>query len=302
METLVTTGAGAAVANELGFGTLATKWAEDLDAVGRPPYEVALPSPDEAMELLGRLGVPEADAAEVTATLPSAAGTPIWWWLIERACHWLTLAMGKPAEPHFIWPDWAGTEHTYSLQHRCFTAHVFLAVMPHTVAWHRSRGISEDISWASMADLGRHMVLHRRAYGATGVDNAWWVTVCLRAEVFDLGRLQFSWFHLGTGDSSPWWYSLDEARRRGTGFRPGDFCVGVHIPESGPMTPAVCDYSLEMAKDFFSEHFPLSDQGRRLATCWSWLLDDQLADWLVQNRTSSVSNAGSSSYPVDRER
>ena len=276
----MTTGAGGAVAKELGFGTLATNWAEGLDAVGRPPYEVALPPPDEGTELLRRLGVPETDAAEVIATLPSVAGTPAWWWLLERSCHWLTLAMGNPDEPHFTWPDWAGTEHAYSLQHRCFTAHVFLAVLPHTTAWHRSRGINENISWASMADLGRHMAIHRRTYGATGVDAAWWVTVCLRAEVFDLGRLQFNWFRLGIGDASPWWYSLEEAGRRGMGFRPRDFCVGVHIPESGPMTPTACDDSFELAKGFFSEHFPLGDQRRRLATCWSWLLDDQLADWL----------------------
>ncbi len=271
---------GAAVAKALGFGTSETSWADGLDAVGKPPYELVLPPPDEATELLRRLGVPETDAAEVVATLPSRTGLPEWWWLLERSCHWLTKVMGNPDESHFTWPSWVGTEQACSLQRRCFIPHVFLAMVPHTMAWHRSRGIAEDISWASMADLGRHMVIHRRTYGATGVDAAWWVTVCLRAEVFDLGRLQFNWFHLGAGDTSPWWYPLEEARRRGPGFRPGDFCVGVHIPESGPMTPAACGDSFERAQGFFSEHFPLVDQRRRLATCWSWLLDDQLADWL----------------------
>jgi hypothetical protein len=46
------------------------------------------------------------------------------------------------------------------------------------------------------------------------------------------------------------------------------------------MTPAACDDSFERAKGFFAEFSPLRDQRRRLATCWSWLLDDQLADWL----------------------
>jgi hypothetical protein len=276
----VTQGVGAALAKALGFDTSATSWAEGLEAVGRPPYEVVLPPPDEATELLRRLGVPETDAAEVVATLPSPAGLPEWWWLLERSCHWLTTVMGNPDETHFTWPEWTGTEQGCSLQRRCFMAHVFLATLPRTLAWHRSRGIAEDVSWASMADLGRHMAIHRRTYGATGVDAAWWLSVPLRAEVFDLGRLQFTWFHLGVGDSSPWWYPPEEALRRGPGFRPGDFCVGVHIPESGPMTPAACDDSFETAEGFFSEHFPLTDQKRRLATCWSWLLDDQLADWL----------------------
>ena len=276
----MTFGVGAAVAKALGFGEGAASWAESLSALGKPPFEVVLPPPDEVEDLLRHLGVDEQDAADVVATLPSPAGSPEWWWLLERACHRLFQVMGNPDEPHFGWPMWEGSERAYPLQCRCFMAHVFLATMPRTMAWHRSRGIAEEISWASMADLGRHMRIHRRMYRATGVDAAWWITMCLRAEAFDLGRLQFNWFHLGIGDDSPWWYPPEKALRRGVGFRQGDFCVGVHIPESGPMTPAACDDSLEMARGFFSEQFPLTDQRRRLATCWSWLLDDQLADWL----------------------
>jgi hypothetical protein len=148
------------------------------------------------------------------------------------------------------------------------------------MAWHRARGIPEEISWASMGDLALHMGLHRRMYGSTGVDAPWWLTMCLRAELFDLGRLQFNWFQLGIGDDSPLWYPVDEAKRRGPGFRPGDACVAVHIPESGPMTPVACEDAFVRAKAFFAEYFPVVDQGRRLATCWSWLLDDQLAEWL----------------------
>ena len=39
---------GAAVAKALGFGTSETSWADGLDAVGKPPYELVLPPPDEA--------------------------------------------------------------------------------------------------------------------------------------------------------------------------------------------------------------------------------------------------------------
>jgi hypothetical protein len=52
----------------------------------------------------------------------------------------------------------------------------------------------------------------------------------------------------------------------------------VHIPEAGPLTPAACDASLRTARPFFEAHFP--EHPFRVATCTSWLLDDQLADHL----------------------
>jgi hypothetical protein len=271
---------GAAVAKALGFDQHERSWAEDLEALGDPPYSVTLPPPAEAGEILQRLGLPELDAAEVVSTLPSPTASPEWWWLLKQSSHALTRAMGNPDISHFSFPSWVGSEQACPLERRCFMAHAFLSVMPHTRAWHHARGIAEDISWASLADLGRHMKIHRCMYGATGVDAAWWVTLSLRAEAFVLGRLQFNWFHLGVGPDVPWWYPPEEAEARGEGFRPGDVCVGVHIPESGPMAPAACDDSFALAKAFFSEHFPLSHQKRRLGICWSWLLDDQLADWL----------------------
>ncbi len=169
-----------------------------------------------------------------------------------------------------------------SLERRMFPAHLFMAALPHTRAWHSARGIPDEISWASLADLGRHMALHRRIYGATGIDAFWWITLCLRAEIYDLGRLQYHGFNLGASDESPPWYPPDEAARLGPGFRDGDACLGIHIPESGPLTPEACGQSLGMAKGFFEEYFPLTrlDQDRRIATCWSWLLDDQLTEWL----------------------
>ncbi len=270
----------ASVVKALGLDEGATRWADNLASVGKPPYRVVLPSTEETKALLSRLGVPDRDANEVATTLPSPAGSPEWWWLLERSSHLITKAMGTPDTPHLGWPGWVGSEEAYPSRQRCFMAHLFLATMPHTLAWHRSRGIPEEISWASMADLGRHMAIHRRTYGATGVDAPWWVALCLRAEVFDLGRLQYNWFRLGVADISPPWYPAKQAQQRGEGFEPGDLCVGVHIPESGPLTPAACNHSFEMARAFFSEYFPLVSQKRRLATCWSWLLDEQLAAWL----------------------
>ncbi|HKH88189.1 MAG TPA: acyltransferase domain-containing protein [Acidimicrobiales bacterium] len=256
------------------------RWAEGLDSLGPPTFDVVLPEGDSASALLARLGVDPADAAAVVRSLPSPERDPEWWWLLERCCQRLALQMGDPSQPHGGWPNWVGPEEKVPPERRCFMAHVYLAMLPRTRAWHAARGIPDDVSWASFADLGRHMAIHRRAYGATGIDASWWLSLSLRAEAFDLGRLQFNWFRLGIGDESPWWYPADEAERRGAGFRPDDFAVGIHIPENGPMEPEACGESLERARGFFARHFPVPDQARRLGTCWSWLLDDQLAQWL----------------------
>lgn len=266
----------------LGLRGGGARWAEGLDVLGPPAFDVALPSVGAARELLlDRLQVAPDDAADVLSSLPSPDRTPEWWWLLERSVHRLTSSMGDSSHPHYPWPDWVGSG-AVSLSRRCFMPHVFLATLPHTREWHRALGIPDDVSWASLVDLGRHMAIHRRSYGAAGVDAAWWLSLCLRGEAFDLGRLQFTHFRLGESDDTPAWYPWTEAESLGEGFRRGDACVAVHIPESGPMTPAACDESFGQAADFFVRYFPVAGQRRRLATCWSWLLDDQLSDWLPE--------------------
>jgi hypothetical protein len=268
------------VVERLGLQGVDTGWVEGLDALGPPPFAVALPEGGAAVALLDRLQVDPADADDVVSSLPDPDRTPEWWWLLERSVHRLTGSMGDPGQPHVSWPAWMGSAQDVSQARRCFMPHVFLATLPHTQAWHRARGIPDEVSWASLSDLGRHMAIHRRSYGTSGVDAPWWVTLCLRGEAFDLGRLQFTYFALGESDDTPHWYPWEKAEKLGDGFRRGDACVGVHIPESGPMTPEGCDEAFHQAATFFPRYFPAPGQSRRLATCWSWLLDDQLADWL----------------------
>jgi hypothetical protein len=270
------------VVERLGLHGGGARWAEGLEAIGPPQVDVALPEGEAARQLLERLQVDPADAVDLLSSIPSREQTPEWWWLLERSVQRLTSAMGDPSEPHGGWPDWVASKPAVPLHRRCFMAYVFLATVPHTRAWHLARGISDDVSWASLVDLGRHMAVHRRAYGSAGVDAAWWLSLCLRGEAFDFGRLQFNYFSLGYGDETPPWYGWEAAADLGDGFRRNDACIGVHIPESGPMTPAACDESFRLAAEFFDRHFPVPQQGRRLATCWSWLLDDQLAAWLPE--------------------
>ncbi len=262
------------------------QWARRLEAFAPPPGGLETLSQAQVADRLAELGVAGEDAVEIVATTPSPVSTPEWWWLLERCAGRLVAAIGKPEERRGWWPDWVGPRSTP--ERRCFMAHVYLAVAPFTARWHRSRGIADSVSRDSFADLARHLAIHRRVYGCTGIDNAWWLTMSLRGEVFDLGRLQFNWFTWGTREHAPFWYPWEEAELLGDGFRKGDGCLGVHIPETGALDPRACDESVAAAAHFFREHFAEGFPAgrRRLATCLSWLLDDQLAAFLPE--TSNI--------------
>lgn len=51
---------------------------------------------------------------------------------------------------------------------RYFPVYVFVAALSYARAYHRERGIPDDISRRTLADLGRGLVPHRRRYGAGG--------------------------------------------------------------------------------------------------------------------------------------
>jgi hypothetical protein len=74
------------------------------------------------------------------------------------------------------------------------------------------------------------------------------------------------------------WYEGEAAAARGPGFQVGDPVLGLHVPSGSPLSPAECAASLNQAGPFFERHFP--DHASPLVTCTSWLLDEQLADYL----------------------
>jgi hypothetical protein len=128
------------------------------------------------------------------------------------------------------------------------------------------------VSRLTLADLGRGMAVHRRAYGTGGLDLGHWLVHHFRGALYQLGRLQFQRGRLGrrTGRA---------VAGAGLAVQPGDPVLNVHVPAySGPLSPAACDASFAWAKAFFARHFP--DEPYRLAVCYSWLLDEQLAEYL----------------------
>lgn len=130
-----------------------------------------------------------------------------------------------------------------------------LAVADDVRAFHRSRGISASASDRSLADLGQQVWVHRRTYGAFGVDTYQWMTLPYTGNLYWLGRLQFNLV------------------QRADGWE-----LSTHIPETGPLTPESVDDSFAQAAAFFAQHFP--DYPTSRFYCGSWLLDPQLTEVL----------------------
>lgn len=94
-----------------------------------------------------------------------------------------------------------------------------------------------------------------------------WLAQHIRGDIYRLGRLQFNFSHLTFELGDP-----------GLPYERNEPALGVHIPATGPLHPEECEEAFEAARHFFPKHFP--ERPRRLMTCSSWLLDDQLGCYL----------------------
>ncbi len=268
----------ASVARELSLPDQLMPWLESLEQSDPPSGGLQLPRGNNLAELLSRLAVVEPDLSAIVDALPDPLKQPELWWLLERSCQQLQRTIGNwdaparlPALPNALGP--AG---------RCFWIFVFLVSTPAVRRWHTLRGISDDVSWSTLADLGRHVSRYRRRNAATGLDAQFWLGLHYRGALYELGRLQFSPFRLRTGMAGPlFWYEGEAAVARGSGFQVGDPVLGLHVPAGSPLLPAECDASFLQAGLFFERHFP--HHASPLVTCTSWLLDEQLADYLPRD-------------------
>jgi hypothetical protein len=267
---------GQRVRQDLGLGAEHAAWLDELEAVDDCDQPGLPLEPDRVRDVLARVGVADHDVTAIVATRPELDRSWSLRWLLRRCTRLISERMGDADAPAVMLPQLPAALGPIG---RCFPAHLFLAAMPATLEWHRRRGVPEETSWATFADLGRHMTIYRKTHGIAGVDEPWWLMLHVQGLIYELGRLQYNLLRLGAGSSSPRdWYAGSEADRLGIGFRPGDDGLGVHIPEAGPLTPASCAESLTAARTFFDRHFPSAT--RRNAICESWLLDDQLSNYL----------------------
>jgi len=227
-----------------------------------------LPDTDELAEVLLDLSVPHEDVNDLVRMGRRVTDDPELRGFLERSVDELVRGMGEVGGPVDL-PDldWASGP----LQ-RCFSVYVFVAALPHTRAYHRERGIPADVSRHTLADLGRNMAVHRRRHGRAGVQAPWWLIHHFRGELYQLGRLQFERARLGHRAGT-------RLAAAGIDVGPDSLCLNMHIPDfRGPMSPSAVDRSLALAREFFALHFPL--ERYRVATCHSWLLDEQLKKYL----------------------
>lgn len=228
------------------------------DAALTGTYE--LPAPGRARVLLERLDVPPQAIVQIVDGLPAAAG-PEANWLLERLHHAVVAGEDGWFDPP--WPaPWPNTD---PFTHH-FHAYVFLAALPHVLDAHASRGIPEEITWSTLSDIGLQIANYEVRLGCPGFDGAVWMWPHFRGGVFRLGRLQ---------------YDLTTIDFEDKGVRRGEEAVAVHIPALGPLLPEACDASFAEARRFFPRHFP--ERSHRVVTCDSWLMDDQLADYLPES-------------------
>jgi hypothetical protein len=221
------------------------------------------------------VGLDEPDLGAILADWPSPTAMPELWWLLERCYHAVRCDIGQPGALR----NWPTLPAPLGAPGRFFWIWVYVAAVPDIRRWHQAHGIDDEVSWSTLRDLARHIRIYRRRHGKVGFDEQFWFSLHFRGDLFELGRLQFNPYPLASGPAGPlFWYDAAARAAMGEGFRAGDPVLGVHIPESGPLTPQACDASFQAARAFFARLFPT--QRYRVATCTSWLMDDQLLEYL----------------------
>ncbi|GAB3418260.1 acyltransferase domain-containing protein [Flindersiella endophytica] len=230
------------------------------------PAPVSLPADADAdadaERTLTRLGLTPEDIAEMLAAKPSADRSPALWWLLERTLAALVAGIGTVGPL----PPWPRCPAELGAEGRYLYAWTFLLCVPFTRDYHRDLGISDADSWAALACLGEQMGNHKARYGTGGLHTHDWLTHHFRGTVYPIGRLHFERLLI----------NFDGSGSQGAP-RPGAPALGLHIP-TGRLTPDACDDAIGRAQRFFATHFP--HERFEYATCSSWVLDPQLAEYL----------------------
>jgi hypothetical protein len=104
----------------------------------------------DSARLLERLGCGPRALADAIATLPDPERDGERLWLVERCRRRLVAAMGDIDAELERLPTLPAA---LALAGSCFPIHVFVATVPAVRAWHAARGVPDDVSWATLADL-----------------------------------------------------------------------------------------------------------------------------------------------------
>ena len=129
-----------------------------------------------------------------------------------------------------------------------------------TLALYRSRGYEESVFWDGMQDIAIWCGNCREKTGEPGLEEFFWESFFLKAEIVTLGRLQFQVCDL----HKPAWTSDEELAT--VGLKNGDPVLNVHIPQGRPLKKEECLRSFELAKAFFK------DYDYKMFVCETWLI------------------------------
>lgn len=249
-------------------------WLDHVDRLGPTTVAWEIPGPTELGNRLAWCGVPDGVIPEIVALAPVIAADPDLQWLLDRSIQYLWSGMDRWEWPPQI-PAWPHLPHDL---HRWFFAVVYGTFLPLTLDLHRRRGVSVEISQASMSDIGRHVRIHEARHGMPGLSDPDWLWLHARGMIYQLGRLQFERAKLGGTTSRA-------LQAQGFDYQHREPCLAVHIPSlMGPMPPDACDDAFALAREFFATRYP--EETYRVAVCRSWLLDRQLAAFLPE--TSNI--------------
>jgi hypothetical protein len=231
---------------------LSPRFTEWLDRFVTPTVSrgLSLPDDSDAKQVLERLGVDEIDRAACLAARPDPGLHPEHWWIGGRVYLDLLAKMGcSPATDGYM--GWPGLLASVGPVGRYLYVWVFLAALPDVRHFHLERGIPDDVSWQTLAQLGGELAQRRRVHRIGGLMATWTQPLVFRGATYRLGRHVFD---------------------RGRGG------LNVHVPEGESLDPEASLASFDRARRFFPRHFPeepITEFG-----CHSWLLDDQWARYL----------------------
>jgi hypothetical protein len=144
-------------------------------------------------------------------------------------------------------------------------AHVILASLDAIRECHRAFGVADDISRETLSHLGL----------AAGGTFGFWDWLRYTGWLYQVGRLQVTLLQLRLHpkEAGPlFWYDDETAARLNLPFRIGDPALSIHVPANETLSPEACEASIARMRTGFP--------GRRVAVCTSWLLDDQLTEYL----------------------
>jgi hypothetical protein len=260
------------VAERLGLGTIHAQWLAKLGEIS-PTGTLRLPAADELVAALARLGAAPEDAIEVVGTMPSPERDAEAWWLLDR-CHSLLVSGlanragdARPVPP--LPPRLA-----------LFPVHLIVVTFDAIRQCHLELGIPEDISWETFSHLGRAMAAYRKRHGSAGVEITGWDWMRFFGLLYQAGCLTVIPYRLCTHpEAGPlFWYDDEAAGQLGPGFRRGDPALSLHVPPAAALAREACDDSFNRMRNAFQNVYP--DESPRVATCTSWMLDEQLAQYL----------------------